>query len=145
MQPTPPLQPTKYGAPISFETAKRVMTAAEAEARANQWPMAIAIVDSAGHLLMLHKLDQTQHGSVYVAQFKAETAVNFKRSTGVIEETIAAGGVGLRFLSLRNACAVEGGIPLLIEGKIVGAIGVSGMHPKQDGQVAAAGAAALQD
>ena len=144
MQPTPQLHPPKYGAPISFETAKHVMAAAEAEARRHQWPMAIAIVDSGGHLVMLHKFDHTQHGSVSIAQLKAETSVNFKRPTKVLEETVAGGGIGLRFLSVSNVCVIEGGLPLLVKGEIVGAIGVSGMQPIQDAQVAAAGAAALQ-
>ena len=143
MQSAPSLPPPKYGAPIALEAAKRVMAAAEAEALAHQWPLAIAIVDSGGHLVMLHKMDQTQLGSLSVAQFKAETAVNFKRATKVFEETVAAGGIGLRFLSVSNACALEGGLPLFVEGAIVGAIGVSGMHSTQDAQVAAAGAAAL--
>jgi glc operon protein GlcG len=144
MQPTPSSLPPKYGAPISLKAAKRVMAAAEAEALAHQWPMVIAIVDSGGHLVMLHKLDQTQHGSVSVAQLKAETAVNFRRATKVFEETVAGAGIGLRFLSISNVCALEGGIPLSVEGEIVGAIGVSGMQSTQDAQVAAAGAAALQ-
>jgi uncharacterized protein GlcG (DUF336 family) len=143
MQSPSALPPPKYGAPIALEAAKRVMAAAEAEALAQQWPLAIAIVDNGGNLVMFHKMDQTQLGSIAIAQFKAETAVNFKRPTKMFEETIAAGGFGLRFLSVSNACALEGGLPLFIEGAIVGAIGVSGMHSTQDAQVAAAGAAAL--
>ncbi len=135
--------PPPYGPPISLAAAKRVMAAAEAEALAQQWPLAIAIVDSGGHLVMLHRMDQTQLGSLSIAQFKAETAVNFKRPTRMFEDTIAAGGFGLRFLSVSNACALEGGLPLFVDGAIVGAIGVSGMHSTQDAQVAAAGAAAL--
>jgi len=144
MQTTPASLPPKYGAPISLDTAKRVMAAAEAEALAHHWPMAIAIVDSGGQLVMFHRLDQTQHGSITVAQSKAETSVNFKRPTKVFEDMVAGGGIGLRFLSIRQVSAVQGGLPLLVAGEIVGAIGVSGMQASQDAQVAAAGAAALQ-
>lgn len=143
MKPAPSSLPPNYGAPISLEEAKRVMVAAEAEALARQWPMVIAIVDSGGHLVMLHKLDQAQFGSVAIAQAKAETAVRFRRATKVFEDALAAGGVGLRFLSVSDVCMLEGGIPLLLGGAVVGAIGVSGMHSSQDAQVAAAGAAAL--
>lgn len=144
MQPKPTQVPLQYGPPISLELAKKVMAAAEAEAVANRWPMVIVIVDSGGHLVMLHKLDQAALGSVSVAQFKAETAVNFKCPTKVFEEALAGGGLGLRVLSMSNLIALEGGIPLLLDGKIVGAIGVSGMLPAQDGQVGSAGANALE-
>jgi glc operon protein GlcG len=144
MQPVSSSLPPEYGAPISLDAAKRVMAAAENEALANQWPMVIAIVDSGGNLVMLHTLDHAQHGSIAVARHKAETAANFKRPTKVFEEAIASGGIGLRFLSIDDICTLEGGLPLLIGGQIVGGIGVSGMHATQDGQVAAAGVKALQ-
>ena len=144
MQPIPEQLPMHYGAPISLALAGTVMAAAEAEAIANQWPMVIAIVDSGGNLVMLHKLDQAQIGSIAIAQGKAETAANFRRPTKVFEDSVAAGGLGLRVLSMPNVTALEGGLPLLINGQVVGAIGVSGMRSTQDAQVAAAGAKALQ-
>ncbi len=144
MQPNPSTLPPKYGAPISLEFAKRAVAAAEAEALANQWPMTIAIVDSGGHLVLLHRMDQTNLGSLSVAQIKAETAVFFKRPTKVFEDAVAGGGRGLRLLSMDGHCAIEGGLPLLVGGEVVGAIGVSGMQSTEDAQVASAGAKALQ-
>ena len=120
------------------------MASAEREAVANHWPMVIAIVDSGGQLVMLHRLDQAQHGSTCAAQFKAETSVNFRRSTKEFEEILASGGSGLRILSMTNLIAIEGGLPLIVSGQVVGAIGVSGMQSVQDAQVAAAGVAAVQ-
>lgn len=138
-----PSLPPPYGAPITLDDARRVMAAAEAEAAAHDWPMAIAIVGSGGQLVMLHALDQVQHGSVPVAQAKAETAVNFRRPSKLFEEAVAAGGLGLRILGMANLLPLDGGLPLLIDGRVAGAIGVSGMQSTQDAQVAAAGAAAL--
>lgn len=83
------MQILEYGPPISLADAKRVIEAAEAEASANQWAMVIAVVDSAGHLVALHKMDHAQFGSIAIAQAKAQTAVNFKRSTMVFEEAMA--------------------------------------------------------
>ncbi len=134
----PPVVP--YGAPITLEAAKKVMAAAEAEAVKNGWPMAIAIFDSTGHMAMLHKLDNTQYGSVDVAQDKGISAINYRRSTKVFEDLVAGGGIGLRSLKLRGASPVEGGLPIVVDGKIVGSIGVSGGSAPQDGQVAKAGA-----
>lgn len=141
----PPLAPPPlpYGPPVSLDLARRIMAAAEAEAAANHWPMVIAIVDSGGHMVMLHRLDQAQHGSLALARLKAETAVNFKRPTRVFEDALTAGGFGLRILSMPNVTALEGGLPLIVDGQVVGAIGVSGMLPAQDAQVAAAGVAAI--
>lgn len=136
-------RPLEYGAPISLEQAKGVMAAAEAEARANDWPMVIAIVDSGGHLVMLHSFDHAQHGSVAIAQEKARCAVNFKRPTKAFEDAVAQGGLNLRILAAPGMVPLEGGLPLIAGGRIVGAIGVSGMRSNQDGQVAEAGAKAL--
>src|SRR5256885_2086236 len=99
--------PTEYGAPICLVAAKQVMAAAEAEAVANRWPMVIAIVDSTGHLVMLHKLDNAQLGSVRIAQAKAETALKFKRATKVFEDALAGGGAGLKVLSMEGVCPLE--------------------------------------
>lgn len=119
------------------------MAAAEAEAERRDWPMVIAIVDSTGYLVMLHKMDQAQLGSVAIAQAKAETAVNFRRPTKAFQDAIAEGGAGLRMLSMSGVSALEGGLPLMLEGEVVGAIGVSGMQSGQDAEVARAGIAAL--
>jgi glc operon protein GlcG len=138
----PPVVP--YGVPISLEVAKKAMAAAEADAVKNGWPMAIVILDSTGHTVMVHKLDNTQYGSLGVAEDKARSAVNFRRPTKVFEDLVAQGGIGLRTLALRGATPVEGGIPIVADGKIIGAIGVSGGSAPQDGQVAKAGADAAK-
>jgi uncharacterized protein GlcG (DUF336 family) len=137
------MQIREYGSPISLELAKDVTAAAEKAASENDWSMVIAVVDSTGHLVVLHKMDHAQYGSVEIAQSKARTAVNFKRSTKVFEDAVAEGGLGLRLLSTPGLCALEGGVPLVREGKLIGAIGVSGAQSTQDGIVAAAGASAI--
>ena len=129
-----------YGPPIGLEAAKKVMAAAEADAIKNNWGMAIAILDSTGHMVMLHKLDNTQYGSLMAAEDKALSAINYRRPSKVFEDLVAQGGIGLRSLALRGASPLEGGIPINVDGKIVGAIGVSGGTSVQDGQVAKAGA-----
>lgn len=133
----------EYGAPITLAEAHLVMAAAEQEAMLQAWPMVIAIMDCSGHLVMLHKLDQAQYGSVAVAQKKAETAVNFRRATVVFEEAVAQGGLGLRILGMDNLMPLEGGLPLIKDGKVIGAIGVSGMQSIQDAHIAAVGMKAL--
>ena len=134
------MQIIEYGPPISLADVKRVIEAAETEASTNQWAMVIAVVDGTGHLVALHKIDHAQFGSIVIAQAKAQTAVNFKRPTKVFEEAVAQGGLGLRLLSTPGLCPLEGGIPLLGDGKVTGAIGVSGAQSTQDGQGAMAGA-----
>ncbi len=144
-QPAPTPPPTApYGAPMGLEAAKKVMTAAEAEAAKNNWGMAIAILDSTGHMVMLHKMDNTQYGSIAVAEDKARSALDFRRPSKVFEDLVAQGGLGLRILALRGASPLEGGLPIVTDGKIVGAIGVSGATSVQDGQVAKAGADAAK-
>lgn len=138
---TPPT--LEYGPPISAAQAAVVMKAAEDCAKAEGWPMVIAIVDSTGSLVMLHKLDQVQRASVDIAQAKAMTAVNFRRETRVFEELLAGGGIGLRLLAMNNMTALEGGLPIVLDGKVIGGIGVSGMHSKQDAYVAKVGIAAI--
>jgi glc operon protein GlcG len=138
----PPITP--YGAPLGLEAAKKVMAAAEAEAVKNNWAMAIVILDSTGHMVMLHKLDNTQYGSLMAAEDKAHSAINYRRPSKVFEDLVAQGGIGLRSLALRGASPLEGGIPINMDGKIVGAIGVSGGTSVQDGQVAKAGADAAK-
>ena len=137
-------QTMSYGPNINVETAKKLAAPAIAEARKNNWNMAIAIVDTAGDLVYFEKMDDTQVGSVQIAQSKARSAARFKRATKVFQDGLAAGGVGLRLLALEGAVPVEGGIPLVSGGKIVGAIGASGGTSEQDGVVAQAGASALK-
>ena len=105
--------------------------------------MVIAIVDSAGLLVMLHRLDQAQNGSITVAREKAETAANFRRPTKVFEDALSEGHLNLRLLGMTNLVPLDGGLPLVSEGKVIGAIGVSGMQSTQDAQVAQAGSNAL--
>ena len=133
-----------YGTSINVETAKKVAAPALAEARKNQWAMAVAIVDTAGDLVYFEKMDDTQVGSVDVAIAKARSAARFKRPTKAFQDALAAGGEGLRILALNGAIPVDGGVPLVVGGKIVGAIGMSGGTSAQDGQAAAAGAAVLK-
>jgi uncharacterized protein GlcG (DUF336 family) len=102
--------------------------------------MAVAVVDNAGQLVAFERMDNTQTGSVGVSQDKAVSAAMYRRSTKVFQDLVAGGGLGLRVLTLRNANAVEGGLPLIVDGKIIGAIGVSGGSSEQDGAVAKAGA-----
>src|SRR5687768_9510701 len=132
-----------YGAPIALAEAKRVLIAAQAEAARNSWNVAIAVVDSGGHLVAFERMDSTQHGSVEVAQDKARTAVAYRRPSKAFQDTIAAGGDGMRMLKLTGAIPIEGGLPIIVNGKIVGAIGVSGVTSAQDGQIAAAGLKAV--
>jgi glc operon protein GlcG len=108
----PPAIP--YGAPIAFEAAKKVMAAAEAEAMKNNWSMAIAILDSTGHVVMLHRFDNTQYGSIAVAEDKARSALDYRRPTKVFEDLVAQGGIGLRTLALRGASPLEGDKPWLV-------------------------------
>jgi glc operon protein GlcG len=143
MSETKPQGPLPYGPSITLDEARRVMEAAEAEARANHWPMVIAIVDTAGLLVMFHRMDNTQTGSVEIGPAKARTAALFKRPTRAFEEAIANGGIGLRMLSMTHVMPLEGGLPIMRDGAIIGGIGVSGMTSPQDAQVARAGLAAL--
>lgn len=134
--------PPPYGAPISIEQAKKAMVAAEAEARKNNWQVVISIVDTGGHLVMLQRLD-AQNASVDIATGKARTAVNFRRPTKALEDSLAAGGSALRLLAVRDATPLQGGLLIVVDGKIIGAIGVSGVTAPQDEMVARAGADTL--
>jgi uncharacterized protein GlcG (DUF336 family) len=137
-------QPTMYGPTITADQAKTAAAAAIAEARKNQWTMAIAVVDPAGDLVYFEKMDNTQVGSISVAIEKARASARFKRPTKAFQDALAAGGEGWRILSLEGAVAVEGGLPLIAGGKIVGAIGASGGSAQQDGVTAAAGAGTIK-
>lgn len=134
--------PLPYGGPITMEAARRAMAAAEAEATRNNWGVAIAIVDSGGHLVMLHRLDGTQIGSIRIAEGKARTALEFRRPTKALEDAVAGGGAALRLLAVEGLYPLEGGVLIEAAGRIVGAIGVSGVLSSQDAQVARAGAEA---
>lgn len=135
--------PPEYGMPIALTAAKKVMAAAEAKAREEKWPVAIAIVDNAGLLVMFQRLENTQLGSVQVALEKAQTAALFRRPTKVFEERIAEGGVNLKLLKLPGGLPMEGGLPIIVDGKVIGGIGVSGVTSTQDGMAAQAGLDAL--
>jgi len=132
-----------YGPSITVAQAKKVAEAALAPAYENGWTVVIAIVDPAGHLVYLEKMDQTQVGSVGVAEDKARSAAIFKRPTKTLQERLARGGDGLLVLRLRGAIPVEGGLPILSEGKLIGALGVSGGSSAEDEACAEAGAAAI--
>jgi uncharacterized protein GlcG (DUF336 family) len=126
---------------ITLEAAKTMAAAGEAEARKNGWNVAIAVVDASGGLILFHKLDETQHGSIAVAQGKARTAALFKRPTKAMEEAIAAGKQA--FLAVEGVVPIQGGLPVVVEGKVIGAVGVSGVTSAQDEQVAQAALGAL--
>lgn len=137
-------QVPQYGPSINLDQAKKAIASGQTEARKNGWPVAIAIVDNAGLLVAYERMDNTQTGSVQVAIDKALSAAMYRRSTKVFQDAVAGGGAGLRVLGLRGASPVEGGLPLMMDGKVVGGIGVSGVNADQDGVVAKAGAEALK-
>jgi glc operon protein GlcG len=129
---------TKY---ITLEAAKSMMAAGEAEARKNGWNVCIAIVDASGGLILFQKLDDTQNGSIAVSQGKARTAALFKRPSRLLEEMIAQGKTA--FLSVEGIVPLQGGVPVTVDGKVIGAVGVSGVTSAQDEQVAMAAVGAL--
>jgi len=125
---------------LSLDDVKRVVKAAEAEARRNDWNVVIAVVDDGGHLMYLQR-EKVQLGSIDVAITKAKTSLMFRRPTKFWEDTVAAGRQG--YLALQDILPIEGGVPLHHDGDIVGAIGVSGVKSSDDGKIAQAGANAL--
>lgn len=129
---------TKY---ITLEAAKAMMAAGEAEARKNGWNVAITIVDASGALIMFQKLDDTQNGSIAVSQGKARTAALFKRPSKALEDLIAGGKTA--FLAVEGIVPLQGGVPVIADGKVIGAVGVSGVTSAQDEQVAMAAVGAL--
>jgi glc operon protein GlcG len=135
--------PPEYGPAITLEQAKKVMAGAEAEAVKNKWPVVITIVDSGGNVVMVHRLDNAQFGSLEVAREKAFSAVAFRRPTKVFQDLIGQGGANLRLLNLKGASMLEGGIPIVVGGKLIGAVGVSGVTSQQDAQIGQAGIDAL--
>ena len=136
-----PQTPASYGASINLETARTVATAAIAEAARNGWTVAVAIVDAGGDLVYFERLDGTQVASSQISQDKARTAARFKRPSKQFEDALAGGRLAI--LGLAGITPLEGGIPLILDGKIVGAVGVSGVTSQQDGVCAQAGADAL--
>jgi glc operon protein GlcG len=134
---------TPYGPPISLDMAKKAMAAAEAEAVKNNWGVAIAIVDSGANLVMMMRLENAQLSGPRIAEAKAMTSAEFRRPTKTFEDAVAGGGIGLRVLTF-GASVAEGGVPIVSDGKIVGAIGVSGVASHQDAQIAQAGADAIK-
>ena len=132
-----------YGPPITTEQAKKAASLALAEARANNWTMAAAVVDPAGILVYFERIDDTQNASSKIAIDKATSAALFKRPTKTFQDSLERGGIGLRVTLLRGAMPVEGGVPLVINGQIVGGLGVSGGTAEQDGQCAKAATEAM--
>ena len=146
-QTTPPKPATPaltYGEPITLETAKKIVMAAEAFALKSEWAVAIAIVDTGGNLVLFEKLPNTQIGSIEVAIGKAKTSNNFKRPTKAMEDAVAGGGSGLRLLAVPGVFPIDGGELIMQNGKIIGAIGVSGVMANQDAEVAKAGLTAVK-
>jgi glc operon protein GlcG len=136
--------PKQYGAAVGIENAKKAAAAALEVAKKNGWYMAIAVVDPDGTLVYFERMDNTQSGSITVAQEKARTAAMFKRPSKVFHDAVGNGGGGLRVLALPNAIPIEGGIPLMVDDKIIGAIGVSGDSSDHDLLCAQAGVDAVK-
>lgn len=133
-----------YGISISPDTAKKIAAAAIAEARKNNWAMAVAVVDTGGYLVYFERMPDTQLGSVEISIGKAKSAALFRRPTKSFQDTLAAGGDGLRMLGLTGAVPVAGGIPIIVDGKLIGAVGASGGSSDQDNRTAQAGADSLK-
>ena len=131
-----------YGLNINLAAAKKIAATAAAEAVRINVNAIIAIVDPGGHLVYLERFDKAQYGSIEVAVHKAGCSVAYKRPTKAFEEAVSSGKISL--LTLDGICAVEGGVPIVQNGKIAGAIGVSGGTVQEDGQIAAAGVGALK-
>jgi glc operon protein GlcG len=141
---TPAPPPPAYGAPITLDQAKKVLAGAEAEAKKNNWGMVIVVLDSGGNLVALSRMDSAQIGSIEVAREKAYTAVAFRRPSKAFEDALGQGGTNLRVLKLAGAVPLEGGLPIIVDGKLIGAVGVSGALAPQDAQVGRAGIEAMK-
>ena len=140
-QPAPPMA---YGSPINLEQAKKVMAGAEAEAKKNSWNVCIVVLDSGGNIVMVERMDGAQFGSIEVAREKAYSAVAFRRPTKAFDDALAQGGNNLRILRLPGASPLEGGIPIVVDGKLIGSVGVSGVTSAQDAQIGRAGIDSLK-
>lgn len=126
---------------VSLALAKRIGAAAEAEAAKNHWPMVIVVLDDGGNLVYFERMDGAQLGSIAVAEEKAKTALYFRRPTKAYQDRVAQGANVI--LSVPNIIAIEGGLPLIVNGQVIGSIGASGPLPAEDEKVAEAGAGAL--
>jgi len=140
---TPPAPPP-YGAEISLDMAKKAIAAAEAEAKKNNWFMNIAVVGPSGALVHFSRMDNAQYASIVISQHKARTAATFRRPTKAFQDGLAANPANIYLLTLDDVIASEGGIPIVVDGKIIGAIGCSGGTGQQDGQSCQAGVNALK-
>lgn len=138
------VQAQSYGAPITLEQARKVLAAAEAEARKINLNASIAIVDTGGHMVLMQRMDGAFFASAKVARDKAWSAAAYRRSGKAFQDRLATGGAEIRILRLQGASPIEGGDPLVADGKVVGAIGISGGSGEQDGVVSRAGVAALK-
>ena len=136
--------PLEYGPGMTLEIAQKAIAAAQAEAKKNNWNLAIAVTTNGGHLVAFARMDQTQFGSIAIAQHKARTAAKFKRPTKAFADAIAANPANVALLSLDDVIASEGGVPLMLNGKMIGAIGCSGATGAQDGVACVAGANSLK-
>jgi glc operon protein GlcG len=140
---TPPPPPPDYGQPITNEQAIKVMAGAVAEAKKNKWNVVITILDSGGQIVMINRLDGAQWGSVDISREKARSSVALRRPTKALQDLIAQGGANLRLLNIGYS-VLEGGIPIVVGGKLIGGIGVSGVTSQQDAQIGQAGIDALK-
>jgi glc operon protein GlcG len=133
-----------YGAPVGVEMAEKAITAAAAEARKHNWKMSISVVDPSGNLIAHHTMDGTQYASIAISQAKARTAALYRRPSKALADGINGGSPGtLSLLALSAGAASEGGFPIVVNGKLIGAIGASGGFASQDGVTAKAGLTAL--
>jgi uncharacterized protein GlcG (DUF336 family) len=142
--PTPPAPPMAYGETINIETAKKAAAAAAEESRKNNWGMCIAVTGPSGDLVYFERLDLCQFASIAISQHKARAAATFKRPTKAFEDRVASGPAGVAVITLDGVIASEGGIPIVIGGKIVGAMGCSGGTGQQDGVACQAGVNAVK-
>jgi uncharacterized protein GlcG (DUF336 family) len=124
--------------------ARRCMAGAEAEAKKNNWNVVITVLDSGGHAVLMQRMDGTQFGSIEVAREKAYSAIAFRRPTKVFDDIVTQGGAGMRLLRLPGASPIEGALPIVHGGQVIGSVGVSGVTAQQDGQIAQACVNALQ-
>ena len=136
--------PPPYGEPINIAMAKKVAAAAEAESKKNNWAMCITVVAPSGDLVYFERMDNCQYASIKISQHKARAAATYRRSIKTFADRIAQGGGGLTVLTLDDIIASDGGYPLVVGGKIVGAIGCSGGAPNEDGMACQAGVNALK-
>lgn len=130
---------TKYA--LTADDAKKIAAAAEKHALDNSWAVVIAVVDDGGHLLHLHRMDGVAPISAEIATGKGRTAALGRRESRLYEESIKGGRVS--FLSVPLTAMLEGGVPVVYEGEVVGAVGVSGVKSEQDAEIAKAGIAAV--